>query len=321
MQLQDLVRNIIHFTFILELLGFISFFFALYAAEAPMPGWNALFLSVSSFCTAGFSPFSDSLCSFANNLWINSTVAILSYAGAMGFIVITDITYKFSRRDYKLTFTTRVILIVTAIMTAVGTLILAFSPVMRTDNSLGYRLLHSFFQTMSAMTTVGFNTVDLSMLKVGPILIFSLIMFVGASPSGTGGGVKCTSVSAVWGFVVSRLGIRRKVTFLGREIPYYRVESALTNIIVYGAMIFAGCTVLSYSEPFRLSQILFEATSAIGTVGLSTGITSGLSTAGKITIIILMYVGRVGVITFGTALIGRLRENNKHPRKKADLVA
>lgn len=153
-----------------------------------MPGWNALFLLVSSFCTAGFSPFSDSLCSFANNLWINSTVAILSYAGAMGFIVITDITYKFSRRDYKLTFTTRVILIVTAIMTAVGTLILAFSPVMRTDNSLGYRLLHSFFQTMSAMTTVGFNTVDLSMLKVGPILIFSLIMFVGTSPSGTGGG-------------------------------------------------------------------------------------------------------------------------------------
>lgn len=321
MQLQDLVSNIIHFTFILELCGFISFLFALYAADAPMPGWNALFLSVSSFCTAGFSLFSDSLCGFDNNLWINTTVAVLSYAGAMGFIVITDMTYKFRRRNYKLTFTTRVILIVTAIMTVAGTLILAFSPVMETGNAWGYRLLHSFFQTMSAMTTVGFNTVDLSLLKIGPILVFSFIMFVGASPSGTGGGVKCTSVSAVWGFVVSRLGIRKKVTLLGREIPYYRVESALVNIIVYGTMIFAGCLALSYSEPFRLSQILFEATSAIGTVGLSTGITPELSTVGKIIIIVLMYVGRVGVITFGTALIGRLREKQKYLREKADLVA
>lgn len=318
MQLRDLVNSIVHFTILFELLGFISFFFSLSHAGVPVSGWKALFLSVSSFCTAGFSPFSDSLCSFSDNLAVNITVAVLSYIGAMGFIVMTDLTYKIRRRGYSLTFTTKVIIIVTTAMTTAGVIILALSPAMGTGS--GKRLLHSFFQTMSAITTVGFNTVDLSLLKVGPILVFSLIMFVGASPSGTGGGVKCTSVSAVWGFIISRLGIRKKVSFLGREIPHYRVESALTNIIVYGVMIFAGCIVLSYSEPFPLSQIVFETTSAIGTVGLSTGITPHLSTTGKFAIIVLMYIGRVGVITFGTALIGRLNDKPIH-RDKADLVA
>lgn len=321
MPLQDLVSNIIHFTFIFELLGFISFFFALHNADVPLAGWKALFLSISSFCTAGFSPFSDSLCSFSDNIAINLTVAVLSYAGAMGFIVITDILYKIRKRGYLLTFTTKVIMIVTVIMTAGGTLILFFSPVMTTVHGWWNRLLMSFFQTMSAMTTVGFNTIDLSTLKVGPILVFSLIMFIGASPSGTGGGVKSTSVTAVWGFVISKLGLRRGITFLGREIPHYRVETALTSIIVYGTMIFLGCIVLSYCEPYPLSQILFEASSAIGTVGLSTGITPELSVAGKITIIVLMYIGRIGVITFGTALVGRLKEKNRNWHKKEDLAA
>lgn len=321
MRLRDLVNNIVHFTLIFELLGFISLFLSLNHYGISVPGWRALFLSISSFCTAGFSPFSDSLCSLDDNLAVNITVAVLSYAGAMGFIVMTDLTYKLRRRDYSVTFTTKVIVIVTSIMTAAGTIILALSPVMETGAGFGQRILHSFFQTMSAMTTVGFNTVDLSLLKVGPILVFSLIMFIGASPSGTGGGVKSTSVSAVWGFIMSRLGIRKRVSFLGKEIPHYRVESALTNIIAYGAMIFIGCTVLSYSEPFALSQIVFEATSAIGTVGLSTGITPELSVTGKIAIIVLMYVGRVGVITFGTAFIGRLKDKKNVYRDKADLVA
>lgn len=321
MSLQDMVSNIIHFTLIFELLGFISFFFALHHADTPLPGWNALFLSISSFCTAGFSPFSNSLCGYSGNIAINLIVAVLSYAGAMGFIVMTDILYKIRKREYSLTFTTKVIIIVTAIMTVVGTLILFFSPAISSVHGFGRRTLMSFFQTMSAMTTVGFNTLDLGVLRVGSILVFSLIMFIGASPSGTGGGVKSTSVSAVWGFIVSKLGLRRKITFLGREIPHYRVETAITSVIVYGTMIFLGCVVLSYCEPFPLSQILFEASSAIGTVGLSTGITPQLSVAGKMVIVVLMYVGRIGVITFGTALLGRLKDRKCESRRKEDLVA
>ena len=171
------------------------------------------------------------------------------------------------------------------------------------------------------MTTVGYNTIDLSGLRAGPILMFSLIMFIGASPSGTGGGVKCTSVSAVWGFILSKLGLSGEVTFLGRIIPAYRVDTALTSVITYGLMIFTGCVVLSYSEPFRLSQILFEVTSAIGTVGLSTGITAELSAIGKLAIIVLMYIGRVGVVTFGSALLIRTRARERGNMHRSDLVA
>ena len=142
-----------------------------------------------------------------------------------------------------------------------------------------------------------------------------------ASPSGTGGGVKCTSVSAVWGFIISKLGLRENVTFLNHIIPHYRIDTALTSVITYSLMIFCGCVVLSYSEPFKLSQILFEATSAIGTVGLSTGITPELSAIGKFTIIILMYIGRVGVITFGSALLIRTRTRALQNVRKSDLVA
>lgn len=320
MKLRDLVNNIVHFTLIFEVLGAVSFYFILRGADTPMPAWNAVFLSISSFCTAGFSPFSDSLCAFSDNIAMNLTVAVLSYAGAMGFIVITDLIYKVRRRGYSITFTSKVIFLITAIMTVGGTVILAFSPTVAGARDWGHRLLLSFFQTMSAMTTVGYNTVDLSTLRVGPILVFSLIMFIGASPSGTGGGVKCTSVSAVWGFVVSKLGLRPKVTFLGRAIPSYRVETALASIIVYGAAIFIGSTILSYTEPYKLSQILFETTSAIGTVGLSTGITADLSVTGKCVLIVLMYMGRVGVITVGSAMLIRTRRQRMAARE-TDLAA
>lgn len=321
MRMRDLVNNVINFTLIFEALGSVAFFIAFHHAGVSMAGWNALFVSVSSFCTAGFSPFADSLCSFSDNVAVNITVAVLSYAGAMGFIVITDISNKLRGITSSLTFTSKVILLITGVMTVGGTLILSVSPSIAPGGSAADKVWLSFFQTMSAMTTVGYNTIDLSGLRAGPILMFSLIMFIGASPSGTGGGVKCTSVSAVWGFILSKLGLSGEVTFLGRIIPAYRVDTALTSVITYGLMIFTGCVVLSYSEPFRLSQILFEVTSAIGTVGLSTGITAELSAIGKLAIIILMYIGRVGVVTFGSALLIRTRARERCNMHRSDLVA
>lgn len=320
MSLHELVNNVVHFTLIIEAIGFVALTIFLSAAETPMAAWNALFLSVSSFGTAGFSLFSDNLCLFSDNIGINLTIAFLSYSGAMGFIVITDLRNKVRKPGYCISFTTKVILLITAIMTLAGTLTIYFSPMEIDGYGWFHKLMVSFFQTMSAMTTVGFNTMNLSGLHVGPILILSLIMFVGASPSGTGGGVKCTSVSAVWGYIMAKLGLRDNVTFLHRTIPSYRVDSALTNVIAYGAMIFAGCVALSYSEPFGLGKIVFEATSALGTVGLSTGITPELSPVGKIAIISLMYIGRVGVITFGSALVIRAgRRKCENPSR--DLVA
>lgn len=322
MSIRQIVSNVIHFTVIFELIGFVILYPAMIDADVHLPAWNALFLSISSFCTAGLSLFPDSLCSFSGNVTVNITVATLSYIGAMGFIVITDVVNRLRGRVKSVTFTTKVITLITGIMTVGGITMLMLTPHVWSGESFGDRLLASYFQTMSAMTTVGYNTVSLNMIPVSTVLILSLIMFVGASPSGTGGGVKCTSVSVVWGYVFSKLGLRREVTFLGNKIPNYRVDTALTNIIVYSLFIFIGCIAISFTDPrLTLSNILFETTSALGTVGLSMGITADLSSAGKLILIALMYIGRVGVISFGSALIMRTKRNRAAAHPTADLAA
>lgn len=322
MSLRQIVNNVIHFTIVFEVLGFLVLYPAMIHAGVHLPAWNAAFLSVSSFCTAGLSLFPDSLCSFSDNVVVNMTVAILSYVGAMGFIVITDVVNRLRGRIGHVTFTTKVIVMITGVMTIGGMTMLMLTPDVWSGESFGDRLLASFFQTMSAMTTVGYNSVQLGILPVSTVLVLSLIMFVGASPSGTGGGVKCTSVSVVWGYVFSKLGLREDVTFLGNRIPSYRVDTALTNVIVYGLFILLGCMALSFSDPLlSLSQIMFEATSALGTVGLSMDVTHNLSTAGKLIIISLMYIGRVGVISFSSAFVMRTKRKNLSSKREADLAA
>lgn len=300
--MRSLVDNVVHFTFIFELAGFVALWIIFGSLGVDSPAWSALFISVSSFCTAGFSTFPDSLCAFQNNLPVNITVAALSFAGAMGFIVITDLRNKCFDRRYRITFTTKVILVMTLSLTLLGTVVLTVFPAADQSASLPVRVLESFFQTMSAMTTVGYNTFNLATLMPPAVLVLSVIMFIGASPSGTGGGVKCTTVSAVYAFVMSKLRGDRNVTLGGNRLPDYRINSALANIIVYGTVLLAGVLLLVISEKFTLSQVLFECASALGTVGVSLGITPELSVFGKFVIIALMYIGRIGVLTLGVAL-------------------
>lgn len=203
MELGAIVSNAVHFTIVFEALGFAALWVAFAHAGIEVPAWNALFITISSFCTAGFSTFSDSLCSLSGNLAVNLIVAALSYAGAMGFIVITDISQKLRRwRHYNITFTTRVILTMTCAVTVAGTALQVIFPAGDQASSASVGVLEAFFQTMSAMTTVGYNTFDLGTLAPISMLGLMVIMFVGASPSGTGGGVKCTTVSAVYAYVI-----------------------------------------------------------------------------------------------------------------------
>lgn len=303
MNLSMLIDSVVKFTFLIEAIGFAALWITFGCLGVETPAWNAIFISISSFCTAGFSTFPDSLCSFSGNVAVNLIVAALSYSGAMGFIVMTDLKRKCLDRHHKVTFTTRVILTITFWMTVAGTAVLLIFPRQGEPADLTTRFLESFFQTMTAMTTVGFNTFDLSTLPAISVLVMSVIMFVGASPSGTGGGLKSTTLSAVSAFVTSMLRGRKNVTLRGNTLPFYRVNSALTNIIVYGTVLLLGVLALTVSEGFSFSALLFEATSALGTVGISLGITPGLSVAGKIIITLLMYIGRTGVLTLAAALM------------------
>ncbi len=306
--LHDFVRSVIIFTIIIEAIGAILFFIAFLMAGVPLDFalWSAIFHSVSSFCTAGFGLYNNSFENYPTHYFINLIIIVLSYLGSIGFIVMLDL-WKYARGKIKgITFTSKIILIITLALTVFGTgVIYVAEPTLQKYNVID-GLLIAWFQAMSAFTTVGFNTIPIGNLTTGILLTLTLLMYIGASPSGTGGGLKSTTFTAVISVVYSKFIGSDKVQFLGREIPTQRVSVAVATFIFYTALVFLGMYVLSFTEPkASLPHILFEVASALGTVGLSAGLTGSLSISGKLTIIFLMFVGRLGVLTFGIALFER----------------
>lgn len=317
----NLVQSIVIFTFIFEFFGAVFLYLLFLQSGAPNPGWSAIFHSVSAFCTAGFSIYSDNLMQFDTNVGVNVVLMVLSYAGAMGFIVITDMWRKISKKGYSVSFSTKIIVFITLILTAWGTLQLYFFEPDFGSYSNSERFLVSIFQTMSALTTVGYNTVNIGSMIPLSLMTTTLIMYFGASPSGTGGGLKSTTTSAVFAFVKSKLSLERDIYLFNRRIPTYRVDNALTTFILYSAILLTGSYILTATEQNTdYIQLIFEAASALGTVGLSTGVTASLSAAGKITLIILMYIGRVGVLTIGFAMLMRMKNRTRAIFKNDDLV-
>jgi len=303
MTIHSLVKSIITFTLIFEILGAISLFFTFYSYGDSEPIWKAIFHSVSAFCTAGFGLYNDNFEQFKFNININTTLSVLSYAGGIGFIVLLDLARKIKYKKYKITFTSKIILVFTLVLTIFGTVQLYFfEPTIQQYDDYS-KLTVSFFQTMSAMTTVGFNSIPISVLHPSSLMLLIILMYIGASPSGTGGGLKSTTFVAVFAYMKSRLSSNNDVSIFGSKIPKYRYRPALTSFILYTSILFLGTYLLTFSEKFNLLQLLFEASSALGTVGLSAGITSSLTDFGKIVITSLMFVGRVGVVTFGNALL------------------
>lgn len=318
-----MLQNIINFTFAFELSGFLLLYphFLLRHAETPL--WSAVFHSVSAFCTAGFSIYPDNLMRFQGDYYVNGVIIMLSYMGAMGFIMMTDIFRKLRHRHYKVTFTTRVIVGVTFVLTLWGTFHLFFFEPLMQHLPVGERIMASLFQTMSAMTTVGFNTVDVALMIPISMLILSIIMYVGASPSGTGGGLKSTTLSAVFAYTRNKLGLRKDISFWGSKIPPYRVETALIACLFYTFILLAGVYFIVLMEPTDadFQRIYFEATSALATVGLSSGILTTFGLGSKLVIILLMYIGRVGVVTLGNVILARsVAQKEKEEKAMRDLA-
>lgn len=316
LQMSSIIKGIIYFSIILETSGSIILYYLFKQAGVEQPLWNGIFHAVSAFCTAGFSLLPDNLMRFGTNWPVCMVIAALSYAGAMGFIVMVDVAKKLTRKGHKITFTTQMIIIITTLITVAGTLQLFFFEPSFVQYDTADRILVSFFQTMSAMTTVGFNSVSLSPFILSSLLTVMLAMFVGASPSGTGGGVKSTTVSIVFAFVSCKLSEQRNVTLFSHKLPTYRVDTALTNLIFYGFILGTAIYFLTFTETLPFEQIAFEACSALGTVGLSTGVTASFSVVGKLILTLLMYIGRLGVLAFGTSML--IRMSNKERMMGAD---
>jgi trk system potassium uptake protein TrkH len=317
---KDFLKSVILFTITIEIIGALCLYIAFTAAgvEHNFALWSSIFHSVSAFCTAGFGLYNDSFEQFADIPSINFILSILAICGSLGFIVVTDFWNRLSGKSKKVTFTTKIILGAMALLLGFGTLMIYFfepSVVGLSD----HRLTASFFQAMTALTTVGFNTVPLGSFATGSLLVVVFLMYIGASPSGTGGGMKTTTVTALIAIMWNRIRNNRHVTFLGRTIPLERLYVATSVFMLYASVIFLATFLLSLTEKIPLERILFETTSAIGTVGLSTGITGNLHPFGKLVLIATMFVGRLGLLTFGLAILAK--KNKLIPKKERDDLA
>lgn len=299
---ESLVRRVVGFTLMFEVLGALALYWRFTDIGQANALWHSVFQSVSAFCTAGFSTFPNSLESFVGDFWINAIISVLSIGGALAFIVLGDVFNVFTRRR-PMTFTSAIILVTTFVMIGVTALILLVCDPGLSKLPLEDRVQAAWFQAMTAMTTVGFNTYQIGALALPAVVMTFILMLIGASPSGTGGGMKTTTFSAMFALVRSNMRGRSHVELLGRRIPDERVRAAACALVFYITFVFGGLFMLSLVQEGHPEDLAFEVVSALGTVGLSRGTTGELNGLGKLVIIFLMYAGRVGPITLGLALL------------------
>lgn len=319
--LRDFIKSVIVFTVFIEMIGAVLLYFSFVRlGVAPTEAiWSGIFHSISSFCTAGFGLYNNSFENYASDPGINIIVSALSILGALGFIVVTDFWYWIRGKTKNITHTSKAILLVMFGLLAIGTITLfIFEPSVHAFNQ-GDRWMVSFFQAMTALTTVGFNTIPIMHLSLPALMLLVLLMYVGASPSGTGGGLKSTTFTAIIAILWNKMRGNENVVFLGRIIPTQRLYIATSSFILYTAVLFFATCLMTVSEVFPLHDLLFETASALGTVGLSTGITSQLSDGGKLILTITMFIGRVGLLTIGLSILAKRKRDNAI-KEKADLA-
>jgi trk system potassium uptake protein TrkH len=312
-----LLRNIVIITGLCELAG-VLVLSRLWARDFSSPletFYYSLFHSISAFCNAGFSLFVDSLEGFKGRPDIVLTFAVLIILGGLGFMVISNLAWaaisrvKGDRIRGRLVLHTKIVLVATGLLLVAGTV--AFYG-LESDQSIAglsteERLLSSFFSSVTARTA-GFSTIAMSAVTVPTALVLVLLMFIGASPGGTGGGTKTSTLAVLAATIRSILRGRSSVEVFKRSLPQDVVNRAICVVIISFALVFGASLCISIAEKQRLIEVFFETVSAFGTVGLSRGLTRDLTMASKIVIILTMFFGRIGPLTLGLAIQQRTRE-------------
>lgn len=322
--LQGIVRLALHLLWIT--LGFeITGGLILAAIWQKTMGWpeaifQGIFHAVSAFNNAGFSLFSNSLMDYATNPLVNIIIMALILLGGIGFVVILEIiNKKFSFK--KLSLHTKVTLIANLALISIGLIFFFAIEFLNTKTigtyGFGGKFITSLFQVVTTRTA-GFNSIDISGLRQATLFIFLIYMFIGASSGSTGGGVKVTTFSVIWLTIRAVLRGKKHVTIFNRTLPFQLVLRSMVVLTLSLTVVIISSLILDITEtgvPFL--DILFEATSAFGTVGLSTGLTPHLSQLGRVVIMITMFIGRLGPLTFGFALAKKEEEEHfKYPEEK-----
>jgi len=319
-----LMKAVVAFTLFFEAIGFLALF-GLFVKDGFTTGdaaFHAVFHSISAFCNAGFSTFSTSLEHFSHNSAVILTFSILIILGGLGFAVLWDVLAKVRSKKQRLSLHTKLCLSLTMTLLIAGTILFLISERgnLLADRSLDYILSNAFFQSVTCRTA-GFNTLPQTGLTETSLTASMFLMFIGASPGSTGGGIKVTTFAIVVLLAFHRFFGRKSVSAFKRSINSESIIKALTVILLASFFIAAVFILLMYIEEkpvsYELShgwftRVLFETVSAFGTVGLSLGATASLSGLGKLVLIVTMFSGRVGLLTLAFALA--------RPSKKGEIV-
>lgn len=265
---------------------------------------NGFFSTISAISNAGFTLTNDSLVPYANDYFVQSAIMFLIIFGAIGFPVLVEVKqyillHKREKRQFRFTLFTKVTSITFFSLIIIGTIFIYIFD--RTNffqgKSWHESLFYALFQSVTTRSS-GLSTMDVSMLSDTNHLFMSFLMFIGASPSSAGGGIRTTTFALVVIFLITFIRGDKNLKLFNREVYEEDLQKAVTVMIVAIMMVFVSLIILSLIEDVSVLSLFFEVTSAFGTVGLSLGITEELSTVSKCILMILMFIGRVGIITF-----------------------
>jgi len=310
-EIAHFIKQVIKTTVLIEGVGaFILFLHWQDRFGMPGAAYKGVFHAISAFCNAGFSLFSNNLEDYKGDVVVSITIMCLVVIGGIGYTVIRDIYHHYitKRKHRQLYFHTRSVLTMTAILILSGAFFIFFfesvNPQVFQQLSLKEKILSSFFQSI-APRTAGFSSIPIGQMAIPTLLLLIILMFIGASPGGTGGGIKTTTflvlISSTW----STIKRRRDVQIFKRRIPEEVIYKSFAIFIIALSLIVVVTFFMLNTEGKGLVPVLFEVVSAFGTVGLSTGITPTLTSAGKLLLIVTMFIGRVGLLTFAVAFTRR----------------
>jgi len=318
--LTNLIRNIAIFTFASELIGTLMFYFYFSSHTIDgMPIWESIFQAVSSFNNAGFDLFGSfsSLADYPHDTFLLLTTAVLAILGGISYVVVADV---FARKRFSyFALDTKIVLTSTATLLLLGMAVILFTefsnPATLGGLAVSDKLVVSFFQSVTARTS-GFTAISMSSVTHYCLFFIIVLMFIGGASGSTAGGIKVNTFGILIATLISSLRGQEFAGAFEREFVTQQIYRALAVVILSLAIITMVVFVLTITEKYDFLDLFFEAVSAFANVGLSTGVTSGLSLTGKLTITFTMFIGRLGPLAIALALIERQRPSTfRYPQE------
>ncbi|WP_156290501.1 TrkH family potassium uptake protein [Oceanobacillus salinisoli] len=320
-----LIKQIIYVLLIIEMIGFLVLgtYFLQYFQTAREAYLHGFFGTISAITNGGFDITGESLKPFSHDYFVQFINILLIIFGAIGFPVLIEVKeYIFVKKDFRRTqrfslFTkvTSLTFFILVVVGAIGIFLLDRNYFF-SGKSWHESFFYSLFQSVTTRSG-GLSTMDVNQLTEENHLFMSLLMFIGASPSSAGGGIRTTTFALVVIYIITYARGKNNIRIFNREIYEEDLAKAVTVTLMAGFILFISILSISRLEPFSFMEVLFEVTSAFGTVGLSLGITADLSTTSKVILMILMFIGRIGILTFLLIFKSNTKNGNFHyPKEK-----